>query len=147
MKKVIVFAISFAFASAAFAGNKSSNNLESAMGNMVSESSSQSASRSTGASVSDSMSHSTSVGGASVSKSGEAVALSQSISAYKTVSMSSAQKTAPSVQSGSTRTRCATRLNGNIEERVCQFVTISQDEANAFFDAVAAKDSVSKARK
>lgn len=162
MKKVIAIVLSLAaaalttslFASAAAAGNADATaaGLHAAaspasVGHSVT--SSDHASQQASVSVMESHSHSASpalksgvssgasdlsltVGGESLSASGHSVSTSQDKS-VSTSTARGAQPLAKTVQQGATKTRCITTKSGDVEEKVCQFTTISMVEANDYF--------------
>jgi len=170
MKNVIAFAISFAFASVAFAGGPSSSAGDAKMDSL---SSSSAASQSMSSSTSAGYKRTVDMGGVSLTRNGDSVSVSHgaqssgesvthgvSMNSSGNVprnssgaiicsrntstpcgsSMSSSHSTKVSYTSpskadvqGATKTRCIIKKSGDVEEKVCQYSTISMAEADSYF--------------
>jgi hypothetical protein len=171
MKNVIAFAISFAFASVAFAGGPSSSLGDAKMDSM--SSSSSAASHSMSSTSAEGYQRTVDVGGSSVTRNGDSVSVSHGAqSSHESAtsgvamnssgnvprnssgaiicshitstpcgrSMSYSHGTKVSYKSpskadvqGATKTRCIIKKSGDVEEKVCQFSTISMAEADSYF--------------
>jgi len=161
MKKVIVFAISFAIASASLAVNPQ---VESSATKAESMSTGSMHSKSTSPASNDSADRTfgiTHAGGSSVTVNGSRVSsgMSSSLATSNAVMSRTSQKSssrmgsdsvsvsrgtqvsygsqldADASQQGATKTRCITQKSGNVEEKVCAYTTISMEEAAHYFDA------------
>lgn len=129
MKKTLAFVLAAFVATAAFAGSGDSMQ-EISRSRSESTSLSKSMAQSSGVSSASSET----VNGMAVAQSSEGLKESSNRRSSAEASRGSHPRKA-SHHSGATKTRCVTKKFGDVEEKVCQYTTISMEEADTYFAA------------